>query len=72
MYEHGFLDVPGRTLCFPVYDVETLWYIHVPLCTFIVHSLYIHVHLLVSIQMGCLDIPKLPYTPSYVPPLFLI
>ena len=25
MYEHGFLYIPGRTLCFLVYDVEALW-----------------------------------------------
>ena len=25
MYEHYFLSIPGRTLCFPMYDVETFW-----------------------------------------------
>ena len=25
MDKHGFLDVSGFTLCFPVYDVEALW-----------------------------------------------
>ena len=25
MDKHGLLDVPGRTLCFPMYDVKTLW-----------------------------------------------
>ena len=67
----------GDSTCgiqFPVLWVtdSTSLFMSLNVCTSIFFILDVQVHFLVSVQMGVPKHPLLPYTPSYVPPLFLI